>query len=174
MPHIRVHEQVFQQIERGRVEPLQIVEEQGQWMLRPGEHRQEAPEHQLKASLRILRWQLRNCGLLADDEFQFRNQVHHELAIWTQRFAERRMPGAEFDVALRQQRTDQALKSLRQSGIGNVALVLVELAGSKQPARRHQDLVQFVHDGGLADPGVAGHQDQLHRTAPDDAVEGAE
>ena len=35
VPHIRLRQQVFEQIERGRIEPLQIVEEQGQRMLRP-------------------------------------------------------------------------------------------------------------------------------------------
>ena len=56
---IRLGQQVFEQIERGRIEPLQIVEEQRQWMLRPGEHREEAAEDQLEASLRVLGRQLR-------------------------------------------------------------------------------------------------------------------
>ena len=37
-------QQVFQQIERGRVEPLQIVEEERQRMLRPSEDAEELPK----------------------------------------------------------------------------------------------------------------------------------
>jgi hypothetical protein len=69
-----------------------------------------------------------------------------------QGFTERLTPESEFDVAFRQERTDKAPKSLCQGGIGNIALVLIELTHSKQAARRDQYLVQFVHNGGLADP----------------------
>ena len=55
--HIRPGQQVLEQIERRRVEPLQVVEEQRQRMLRPREHADEAPEHQLEAALRVLRRQ---------------------------------------------------------------------------------------------------------------------
>ena len=81
---------------------------------------------------------------------------------------------AKLGFALPQERTDQTLKGLRQGGIRDVALVLVELARGKQAARRHQHLVQLVHDGRLADPGIAGDQHQLRRAALDDAVEGGE
>ena len=69
---------------------------------------------------------------------------------------------------------DQALKGLRQRRIGDVALVLVELARGEEPARRHQRLVQLVDDRGLADAGIAGDQHQLRRAARDDAIEGGE
>ena len=58
--HIRLRQQMLEQVERRRVEPLQIVEEQRQRMLRPGEHAEKAPEHQLEAALRVLRRQLRD------------------------------------------------------------------------------------------------------------------
>ena len=51
---IRPGQQILQQIERRRVEPLQIVEEQRQWMFRPGEYADEAPKHELKTALRLL------------------------------------------------------------------------------------------------------------------------
>src|SRR6516164_9026716 len=152
MPYSCLGQQMFEQIERGRVEPLQIVEEQSQGMLGAGEYSQETPEGQEKTSLRVLGRQLRERLLLADDKFQVRDQVHHKLAMWTQGFTERLTPVSKFDVALRQKRTDEALKCLRQGGIGNVALVLIELTRSKQAARRDQYLVKFVHNGGLADP----------------------
>jgi len=66
------------------------------------------------------------------------------------------------------------VKGLRQGRIGDVALVLVELAGGEQPPRRQERLVQFVDHRGLADAGIAGDQNELRRAALDDAVEGGE
>ena len=51
---IRPGQQILQQIERRRVEPLQIVEEERQRMFRPGEDADEAPKHQLETALRVL------------------------------------------------------------------------------------------------------------------------
>ena len=64
VPHLRVRDQMLDEVERGRVQPLQIVEEQRERMLRPGEHAEEAPEHQLEAVLRVLRRQIRDRRLL--------------------------------------------------------------------------------------------------------------
>ena len=50
VPQIRVGQQILEQVERRRVEPLQVVEEQRQRMLRPREDADEAPEHQLEAA----------------------------------------------------------------------------------------------------------------------------
>jgi hypothetical protein len=57
---------------------LQIVEEQRQRVLRSAEHGEKAPKDQLKATLRIMRWQLRDRRLVADDELQLWNQVYDE------------------------------------------------------------------------------------------------
>ena len=69
---------------------------------------------------------------------------------------------------------DEGLESLGQRGIGNVALVLVELAGREQAARRDEHLVQFVRNRGLANAGIAGHEHELGRTLGHDALEGRE
>ena len=83
-------------------------------------------------------------------------------------------PRAQLRFALAEKRPNQALEGLGQRRVGDVALVLVELAGGEQPARRHQHLVQLVDDRGLADAGIAGDQHQLRRPLADDAVEGGE
>ncbi len=69
---------------------------------------------------------------------------------------------------------DQALKGLCQRRIGDVALVLVELAGGEEPPHWHQRLVQLIDDGGLADAGISRDQHQLRPAALDDAIEGGE
>src|SRR5712691_11644840 len=80
MLHVRLDQQIFQQIERRRIEPLQIVEEQGKGML-PREYADESTEYQLEPALRILWRKLRNWCLLSYDELQFGNQIHYELAV---------------------------------------------------------------------------------------------
>src|SRR5262245_46560566 len=52
--HIRPGQQILKQIQGRRVEPLQIVEEQRERMVGPGEDVDEPPEHQLEEALRLL------------------------------------------------------------------------------------------------------------------------
>ena len=55
MPHFSVRDQVLNKLKACRVHPLQIVEEQRQRVLLPGECPEEPPEHRLEAVLRISR-----------------------------------------------------------------------------------------------------------------------
>src|SRR5262245_59630588 len=113
VPRVRMVQQMFEQIECGRVEPLQIIEEKRKRMLRPGKHSQESTKNELEPSLRVLRRQLRDRTLFADDELQLRDQVHHKLPIRTECLVERLTPAAKLGVVLGQERADQALKCLR-------------------------------------------------------------
>src|SRR6266850_1417614 len=82
MLHVRLGQQILQQVQRCRVEPLQIVEEQRQRVLWPGEHGEKAPQNQLKAALRVMGRQLRDRRLVADDKLQLRNQVYDKPPVW--------------------------------------------------------------------------------------------
>ena len=57
---LRTRQQILQQVERCRVQPLQIVEKQGQRMLLPREYADESAKHQLEAPLSILWRNFRN------------------------------------------------------------------------------------------------------------------
>src|SRR5262245_36188403 len=83
MPHIHLSQQALEQIECRRVEPLQIVQEQGERMFRPCEYADESPEHQLEAALRVLHWKFRDGWLFSQDKLQFGNQVHDEASVRT-------------------------------------------------------------------------------------------
>jgi len=61
VPDVGVSDEVLDEFEGGRVQPLQIVEEQGEWMLLAGKHAQERTERRMKAPLLFLRWEFRNC-----------------------------------------------------------------------------------------------------------------
>src|SRR5215467_11056361 len=83
MLHIRPCQQILEQIESCRVEPLQIVQEQGERMFRPCEYADESPEDQLEAALRVLHWKFRDGWLFSQDKLQFGNQVHNEASVRT-------------------------------------------------------------------------------------------
>ncbi len=72
MPQIRSRQQILQQIERRRVEPLQVVEEERRADVRSGKYANEAPKYELKTALCLLWRQLRNRWLVSDDELEFR------------------------------------------------------------------------------------------------------
>ena len=45
MPHVRLGQQILEEVERRRVEPLKIIEKERQRMFRPSEDADEATEH---------------------------------------------------------------------------------------------------------------------------------
>ena len=171
MAHLGIRDHGLEEVERRGIQPLQIVEKQRERVLFPREHAEEAPENHLEAVLRVLWRQVRDRPLFADHELQLGNEVHHELTVVAQRLAQRVPPPAELRIALRQKRSDKALKGLGKRSVRDVAFVLVELAGREEPARRDERLVQLVDDRGLADPGIAGHEHQLGRARRHDTVE---
>ena len=89
---IRPGQHVLEQIERCGVEPLQVVEEERQRVLRPREDTDESPEHELEAPLRVLRRELGRRRLLADDELEVWNEVHYQLSVGIQSLTKRISP----------------------------------------------------------------------------------
>ena len=59
VPHLRMRDQVLEEVERRCIQPLQIVEEQRERVLLAREHAEEASENHLEAVLRVLRRQIR-------------------------------------------------------------------------------------------------------------------
>ncbi|MGY3470974.1 hypothetical protein ACVW0I_007845 [Bradyrhizobium sp. LM6.11] len=171
VPHIRPGQQILEQIERCYIEPLEIVEEQGERMFRPREYADKSPEHQPKTALRILWRQLGDRWLFADDVLQFRDEINNEPTVRFERLEQRLSPLPQLRFGLAQKRTDQALKGLRKGEVRDVALVLVKLARCKKTAGRNKWLMKLVDDRGLADAGVSGNQHQLRPAASDDTVE---
>ena len=69
--HIRPGQQILEQIERCRIEPLEIVEKQGERMFWPCEYADKSLEHKLRAALRFLWWELGDRWLISYDVLQF-------------------------------------------------------------------------------------------------------
>src|SRR5260370_19021907 len=114
---------------KGRlVQPLQIVEEQSQRVVRPGECADEPPEHQLEAVLRVLRRKLGDGRLLPDDKLELRNQVDDELTVWTHGLPQRILPMVYFLIPSSQDLINECPKGLRERCVRDVPSVLVEFA----------------------------------------------
>src|SRR5262249_12646151 len=171
---IRPGQQILQQIERGRVEPLQVVEEKRQWMLRPGEDADEPVKHLLEAPLRVLWRKLEDRWLVSDDKLQLGDNVDHEPSVWAQRLQQGLAPTAQLRFVFAEQRPDEALKRLKERRIRDVALVLIELARGEEPAWRNKHPMQLIDDRGFPDAGISGDHHQLRRAALDDAIEGGQ
>src|ERR1700732_3679486 len=114
---IRPGQEILEQVERRRVEPLKIVEEERQRMFRPGEHADKPPKHQLETSLRVPWRKLREGWLVTDDELQLGNEIGHEPAVRAQRRQKGVAPTTKLGVALPEDRPNKAVKSLDQRRI---------------------------------------------------------
>src|SRR5580704_10195481 len=128
LANLRLGNEVFQQLEGGGIQPLQIVEEKRQRVLRAGEYPKKAAEKRLEARLSFLRRKVGDRLLGSNDSFDFWNQVYDELAIRPQCFAQSVAPMSDLAFVPTQNLADQSLECLCQRCVGNIAFVLVELA----------------------------------------------
>src|SRR5262249_42936052 len=108
-------QQVFHEVERRGIEPLQIIEEKRQGMFRPSEDADKLSKHQLETPLRVLWRKLRDRRWRSDNELHFRNEIHNQSCVRSQRLPQRVAPGREVGFTFAEQRLDQALKGLCQS-----------------------------------------------------------
>src|SRR5262245_33772802 len=98
--HIRPGQQIIEQIERCRIEPLQVVKEEGQRMFRPREYADKSPKHQLESALRVLWRKIRDWWLFSNDELQSRHQIHDEQSVRIQCLMKGVPPVAQLCFAL--------------------------------------------------------------------------
>src|SRR6202021_838014 len=101
-------------------------------MHRLGEDSNKTPEDQLESPLRVQWRKLSHRWLFSDDEFQLGDNVDYELSVRAKGIHKGIAPSAQFAVALAEKRPNEALKSLSECRIRDVALVLIELACCEQ------------------------------------------
>src|SRR5260370_25546206 len=126
-----LQKQVSQHLQRGCVEPLEVIEKQNQRMLSSREHPDEATNNLFEHALRVRRRELRARLLPADYALKVRNEAGDQLAIEANCGHDCFTPAGELRLGFAENRLDQAPKRLRQMRIGNVAVVLFELARRK-------------------------------------------
>ena len=172
---IPLGQQILEHRQRSRIEPLQIVEEERQRMVRAREHPDEPPEHELETPLRVLRREIRHGRLVADEERQGGDEVHHEPSVRLQRLTKRGAPAVQLGLALPQQRAGSGSERPAPSvAYGMSRLYWSNLPAAKRPRGGTSALCSSLTTADLPMPAVAGDQHQLWHPARHDAVEGSE
>src|SRR5580704_6522618 len=120
MPDIPLDQQILEEIERRRIEPLQVVEEQCQRMIRLREYADELAQHQLEPASCILRREIRNRRLVSDDQRQLRDELDNQPPVKTERLEQRIAPRRQVRFAFAQQTSNEARKCLGERGVWNV------------------------------------------------------
>ena len=146
MAQVGSDHQIFEKVERRRVDPMQIVEEERQGMFRRSEYADETPERDLEQPAGLLRRKIGSGWRLADDQLEFGHELDHKPSLRAKRFAQRPAPAFQLGVAFAQEVADQPLESVSDRRVGNIALMLVELARGKETAGRREGLVQLTYD----------------------------
>src|SRR6266540_1087073 len=103
---------VLQEGEAGRVDPLQIVQEEHERVFLLREHSDEVMKHNAESILCLGRWQSRNGSLRANDKLYRWNHVHDQLAVDSQHRTKLVSPIRDSLFALGQNLEDQFCKSL--------------------------------------------------------------
>ena len=158
VPAVPVGRQHLQQAQGGRVGPLQVVEEEGQRIQTGGQRGDERTEGEVKPALRFDRSQRRDRGSAPQQGLELRNHLVHDAGVAAQGLPQARAPGVLERAGLAQQAAHQPPEGLDHRPVRDVALQLRELAPDEARADPGEP-TEVVHQGGLADPGAAAHQD---------------
>ncbi|XXR80435.1 hypothetical protein WMF33_06000 [Sorangium sp. So ce394] len=158
---LRIRQEQREEPERGEIRPLQIVEEEDQRVLRRGEDAQEALKYKVEPVLGLGRPELGHGRLGADDELQLRQQVDEDLPALAEGGRELAPQARERLAALGEQVPRELPQRLRQRGVWDAPVELVELARDEARAAPGDRPVQLAHHRRLADAGVTGDQREL-------------
>src|SRR5262249_53858685 len=151
-----------------RVGPLEVVEEEEERSASTGEGAEELSEHHGEAVLLLRERQRRDGGLLADDERDLGDEVDDELRVRPEGAEQPVAPRGDALLGLGEDLTDDVREGLSDRGVGNVALVLIELPGEEEATRRRDDPVELLDERGLPDAGVPRDEDELRLPGRDD------
>ena len=96
---------MLEQFKGCRIQPLQIVEEQSERMLRASEYVEEPPKHSWKRFCASSGASSGTGGCFPIDRVKLRNQVDDELTVWAEGLPQRVPPMAQFSIAINQNLT---------------------------------------------------------------------
>src|SRR6185436_11071914 len=99
MFHLRLGDEVRDEVERRGVEPLQIVEEQHERVFWSSEYAEEALEDRLESVLGLRCRKVRHRWLRPDDELERGNEVDDELTVRLESRVQRVAPPAQLRLA---------------------------------------------------------------------------
>ena len=160
---VRIARPQFDEPERGRVGPLQIVQEEHERVLWPGDHAQEGREYEVEAILRLLGSELRSRRLRAEDSLELGNDVDENLAAGRDGSLDVFAPSVERGLRLRQEATHEHAKRLNERRIRHAALELVELSEEENAPARDDRPLELSHERRLSDSRRTNHENEFAR-----------
>ena len=125
---VRMEEKIFDERQRGRIEPLQVIDENDERVFRPRKHADEPLEHGLKPQFGIDGREDRYGRLWADQSSEVGNEVGQQAALIADSFLDRVSPAGDVVRVAVQQLLNQPLKRLSQCRVGGVAEAQVEFS----------------------------------------------
>ncbi len=155
----------LEQSQGPRVGPLEVVEEDREWVSVPGAGPHKAAKYQVVAVLRSLWPQGLDTREDADDELELGEQVAEHPAVDRQRLAQMDAPGSELVHGRAQDPTDEDAEGLGESLAGRPAARLGELAADERARPVAQASLEFGDQRRLAHARAPRHQDDGRPTA---------
>ena len=155
----RVVQQRGDEVQRGLVGPLQVVEEQDQGMAGCGDLAQQGDQQGPQTDLRLDGAERRHRWLGTEQRRQFRHRLEQRAGVRTQAGQHPLAPPGEGRLGFGQQRLAQLTQALGRGQKGAILLKLVELAAEEQTMGQGHRAVDLADQGRLADPGVTRHEE---------------
>jgi len=87
----------------------------------------------------------RNRRLRTNDEFDFRNHIHYDLAVGSQCVQQLRFPGDQVVLAFAQDLVNEFSKRRHQSAVKNIAMKLVKFSRQEIPTLLSDRFVKLPH-----------------------------
>src|SRR5580692_10853988 len=120
--------QIADEMKRRHVQPLQVIDEENEGPTRAGKGSDQPPEGDTETVQSILRRQIRQRRLSADDWLQRRNEIRHQMAIRSDGLGQRSPPGCNLVLVIGEYLTEQRSEGLGQGCIGYALCLHVEFA----------------------------------------------
>ena len=153
-------QQGVQQVERGGVDPLKVVQKNDEGMFLLGDGADEALKNVAEPVLGLGRIERRRFGLFAEDQLDLRDHLCQYTAVATECGGNLGSPPRQPILALREQLPNQASKRLRERAVRNIADNLIELAGDEISALSNNRLIELLDQGRFANPRIARNEEQ--------------
>src|SRR6516165_217733 len=171
--NLRAVNQCPNQVERSRVDPLEVVQEDHQRMLLGGKHTDKTLKGKLEAISCLDRAQGVGRRLLPEAQLHFRYHLSQNTGISSQRLRQPGAPDRQAIFTLREKLLDKAPKGLEQRPKRSVACHQVKFPGEEVAALPDDGSVKLLNEGSLANARVTGYE-QEGGVSFADAVEGAD
>jgi hypothetical protein len=123
-----MEEEMLDECQRPRIEPLQVIDENDERVFCPCEHADEPLEQGLKPQLGVDGREGRHGWLRADQSNEVGNEVGQQAALIADSFLDCVSPVGDVVRVAVQQLLNQSLKRLSQRRMGGIAEALVEFS----------------------------------------------